>query len=125
MTEIRFKEVQPILPSQDVSLSIAYYVDKLGFTKVFQDKAAQPTYAGVRRGGIALHFQSHSAHEWEAVERPMLRFMVEGIDVLYESYRLQNVFHKNTRLEQTPWNTKEFAFYDLYKNGLVFYEEVK
>jgi catechol 2,3-dioxygenase-like lactoylglutathione lyase family enzyme len=121
---ISFKEVQPVLPSQDVSKSIAYYTGKLGFKLVFQDDAENPKYAGVRRENIELHFQWHEASEWESVERPMLRFVIQGIDNLYKEYELVGVFHKNTMLQITPWGTKEFAFYDLNMNGLAFYEDV-
>ena len=54
----------------------------------------------------------------------MLRIYVEDIEALFEDYKTKDVFHINTSLKDTPWRTKEFAFYDLYSNGLTFYIEV-
>jgi len=119
-----FKDVHPTLPSQDVSSSIDYYVNELGFDLEFQDNPSDPTYAGVRRGNVELHLQWHDPKEWTAVERPMLRFLIDEIDALFAEYQKQNVFHLNTELRNTAWGTREFAFYDLYGNGLTFYEEL-
>lgn len=124
MKQASLKSVQPVLPSQDAAKSISYYVDKLGFSIAFQDNEANPTYAGVVRDQVEIHFQWHDPKEWEAVERPMLRVVVENIDKLYQEYSTQDVFHANTKLQKTPWGTYEFAFYDLYMNGLAFYQEL-
>ncbi len=53
----------------------------------------------------------------------MLRIVTQNIEALYEEYEGQGVFHKNTSLKKTAWGTREFAFYDLYKNGLTFYRD--
>ena len=45
-------------------------------------------------------------------------------EALYEEYKLQNIFHEHTSLKETPWGTKEFAFYDIYGNGLTFYRDI-
>ena len=50
-----------------------------------------------------------------------LRFLIEDPDALFEEYKSQNVFHDRTRLANTAWGTREFAFYDLDGNGLTFY----
>ena len=123
MTRARFQSVQPVLPSQDVATSIAFYVDKLGFALAFQDSPENPNYAGVRRDGVELHFQWHDASEWKAVERPMLRIVVPEIEALFEEYRDKGVFHKATELRATGWGTREFAFFDPYMNGLTFYAD--
>jgi hypothetical protein len=49
---------------------------------------------------------------------------VIDIDALYEEYKTQDVFHKNTSLKETSWGTREFAFYDPDMNGLTFYVDV-
>ena len=120
-----FKEVHPVLPVQDVKTAIHFYVDKLGFTLSFADDAQNPFYAGVRRGNIEIHLQWHDAKEWEVeVDRPLLRFVIDDVDFLYEEYRDKDVFHEHTKLRNTEWGTREFAFYDPYKNGLTFYRDL-
>lgn len=118
-----FDDVNPVLPVQDVRRSAAYYVDKLGFTGLFQDSEDDPHYAGVKRDHVELHLQWHDAAEWSRVERPMLRFRVRDVDRLFEEYRDKGVFHAQTQLRDTPWGTREFAFFDPDMNGLTFYQD--
>ena len=58
------------------------------------------------------------------MDRPMLRIVTQHIDSLFEEFKTKDVFHKDTSLKETPWGTKEFSFYDIYKNGLTFYTSV-
>lgn len=53
------KQVQPVLPTQDVLASIDFYVQQLGFHLSFQDHESDPAYAGVQRDGVELHLQKH------------------------------------------------------------------
>lgn len=117
-------EVHPVLPVKDVLEALHFYVQKLGFDIAFTDDEKKPMYAGIHRDSIEIHLQWHDEVEWSAVERPMLRFFVENIDALFEEYKLQGVFHNHTSLEEKPWGTKEFAFYDPDKNGLTFYSDL-
>ena len=115
-----FKEVHPVLPSRNVGEAVVYYVERLGFRLLFQD-AEDPRYAGVRRDSVELHIQWHDPLEWERVERPMLRFLVEDVDGLFSEYETKSVFHQGTALRDTEWGTREFAFFDPDMNGLTFY----
>jgi uncharacterized glyoxalase superfamily protein PhnB len=119
----RLQSVQPVLPSKDVGAAVAYYVERLGFRLAFQDSEHAPRYAGVRRDEVEIHLQWHDPAEWQAVERPMLRFVVADLDALYEEYAGAGVFHAGTALRETPWGTREFAFYDRDQNGLTFYRD--
>jgi catechol 2,3-dioxygenase-like lactoylglutathione lyase family enzyme len=118
-----FREVHPVLPCRDVASAIEFYVGKLGFTLRFQD-ASDPRYAGVRRDDVELHLQWHDSKEWAQVERPMLRFLVADVDTLHDELRSKGVFHQHTALRDTPWGTREFAFFDLNQNGLTFYRNL-
>lgn len=113
--------VNPVLPSQDLRRSIEFYVQRLGFILLFQDSQENPGYAGLGRDRVAVHIQWHDPAEWAAVERPQLRFVVSEVQALFEEYRDKNVFHSNTELRETDWGTREFAFFDPDRNGLIFY----
>ena len=116
------EHIHPVLPVKNVTEAINFYVDKLGFTLNFKDLDNDPKYGGVGRDGIEIHLQWHDDKEWEAgIDRPMLRIKTKNIEGLYHDYKSKAVFHKNTSLKETPWGTREFAFYDLYRNGLTFY----
>lgn len=120
----KLKQIQPVLPVKDVSQSINYYVQKLGFKLAFMYNENDPKYAGIVRDGIEIHLQWHDEKEWlEGLERPMLRIVVDGIEALFEEYKSESVFHERTVLRETAWGTKEFAFYDLNMNGLTFYRD--
>ena len=118
-----FKEIHVVLPCRDVRAAIEFYVDKLGFTLSFQD-ASDPGYAGVRRDAVELHLQWHDPQEWERVERPSLRFLVADVVALHDELKGKGVFHESTALRDTPWGTREFAFYDPNQNGLTFYRDL-
>lgn len=121
---IDFEQVQPVLPTRDVEAAIGFYVGRLGFELAFADSTEQPAYAGLRRGPVEIHIQSHDPSEWERVERPMLRFVVPEVEALFDEYSTQGVFHEGTALRDTEWGTREFAFYDLDMNGLTFYRDL-
>lgn len=121
----RFVELNPVLPCRDVAEAIHYYVDKLGFRLLFQDRAENPTYAGIGRDGLALHLQWHDPATFDtAVDKLALRFVIEDVDALFDEYKEKGVFHEETALRNTDWGTREFAFYDLNSNGLFFYQDL-
>lgn len=118
-------QIHPVLPVWDVVDALDFYVNRLGFKIGFADDSKKPTYAGVLRDAIEIHLQWHDAVAWEAeVDRPMLRIVTQNIEELYEEYAEKHVFHAHTLLRETAWGTKEFAFFDPFKNGLTFYRDV-
>ena len=125
MEKAHLHQIHPVLPVQNVLAALFFYVNKLGFEIAFADDPKEPTYAGVKRDGIEIHLQWHDAKEWETtVDRSMLRIVTQNIEILFNEFKGKDVFHESTSLKNTPWQTKEFAFYDLYKNGLTFYSDL-
>lgn len=118
-------QIHPVLPVKDVVDALDFYVNRLGFRIGFADDSKKPTYAGILRDGIEIHLQWHDVAEWElTIERPMLRIVTQNIEELYNEYSEKDVFHAHTLLRETAWGTKEFAFFDPFKNGLTFYRDV-
>ena len=125
MPKAYLKQVHPVLPVFNVSEAISYYVERLGFKLAFKDAGDDPKYGGVIRDGIELHLQWHSENEWkEGLDALSLRIYVNEVDLLFEEYKNKDVFHERTALKNTPWGAREFAFYDLSKNGLTFYTDL-
>ena len=118
-----FKNLSPVLPVRNVSDAVRYYTSKLGFELAFADSEDKLSYAGVRRDEIELHLQWHDESSFDLVEKLLIRFYVENVDALFEEYKDKDVFHANTALRDTEWGTREFAFYDPDKNGLIFYRD--
>ena len=124
MPRAQFQAVHPVLPSRNVPALIDYYVTRLGFTLDFQDHDTEPRYAGLQRDEVVIHLQWHDPAEWQAVERPMLRFLISDVEALFDEYKDKQVFHARTALRKTDWGTQEFAFFDLDQNGLTFYRNL-
>ncbi|MDO1511455.1 glyoxalase superfamily protein [Maribacter confluentis] len=118
-------QIHPVLPVWDVVEALDFYVNRLGFRIAFADDAKKPKYAGVIRDAIEIHLQWHDVKEWELeIDRPMLRIVTQNIQALYTEYAEKDIFNPHTLLRETAWGTKEFAFYDPFKNGLTFYRDI-
>jgi uncharacterized glyoxalase superfamily protein PhnB len=109
-----------------VSEAVQFYLQRLGFELLFQDSDDHPQYGGIRRGGVELHLQFQFEKDFEAgtAGQSMLRLVVDDPDVLFEEYKDKGVFHEQTQLRDTPWGTREFAFWDLNHNGLTFMRDL-
>lgn len=122
----QFLEVNPVLPVRDMKASLAFYEEKLGFTRTFDD-ATQPgdtiDYAGLCRGGLCLHLQSLSPDEADPT-MPLIRIRVQNIEPLYEEYKAQDVISSGGHLEPKPWGSKDFGLYTPDGAALVFYEDL-
>lgn len=124
MSKGELQQIHPVIPVRSVTASLHYYVEKLGFTIAFADHELAPNYAGVRRDHIEIHLQSHSTKEWQAMNASSLKFVVTHLEDLFNEYKRASVFHSNTASKETPWKTREFAFFDPDMNGLTFYQDV-
>ena len=121
---VTFKEVNPILPVRDLEKSIRYSVDCLGFRLALRDRSGPDNYAGVRRDTVELHLQRHAENEMPQRATLMLRIIVDDPDVLYEEYKSKIVFGQHNPLRDTPWGTREFAFFEPDGTGLTFYRDL-
>jgi catechol 2,3-dioxygenase-like lactoylglutathione lyase family enzyme len=117
-----FGQVQPILGTRDLERAIQFYVDRLGFTLAFRDGSVPTNYVGFRRDRVELHMQFQYEHEMGTIR---LRLVVDDPDALYEEYKDKNVLREGTQVRDTSWGTREFAIYDLDRNSLTFYRDLK
>lgn len=125
MEKAHLHQIHSVLPVQNVLAALFFYVNKLGFEIAFADDPKVPTYAGIRRGDIEIHLQWHDEKEWESgFNRPMLRIVTQNIESLYIEFEANKVFKGQIQITETDWGTKEFAIYDLDKNGLTFYSNL-
>jgi len=126
MSNAIMHQIHPILPVQNVLAALFFYTQKLGFEIAFADDPKDPKYAGVKRDHIEIHLQWYDEKEWDfnADNRPMLRIATQNVDYLYQEYNFKRVFNEKTVVKSTDWGTKELSFYDLFKNGLTFYQNI-
>jgi catechol 2,3-dioxygenase-like lactoylglutathione lyase family enzyme len=120
----RFEAVHPVIPVRDVAAAIEYY-GRLGFVLAFRDPSGPTRYAGIRRDDVEVHLQwMDEAHFAGSADRNGLRFMVDDVDLLYSELGDREVLTAGSTVRDTPWMTREFAFYDPDGNGLTFYRDV-
>lgn len=116
-----FHSVHPILGSQDIQKSIAFYTNFLGFTLSFRDDQDNPNYIGFRRGDVLLHMQFQYEHE---MSQTRLRFKISDPDAVYLDYLNRGVEITDLGIRDTDWGTREFSLWDPDRNALNFYKNL-
>lgn len=124
--ETKFIRIYPVLSSADVERDIAWWQEKAGFQKFFDDanENGEPRYAAIGRQGIYLHLQWHAGNESDPLDAAAIRIEVENIKPLFEEFVKQGTVPPDAFREKTAWGTNEFGFYDLNKNAVFFFEEI-
>tara|TARA_R110002012_G_scaffold64308_2_gene169043 strand:+ start:12522 stop:12899 length:378 start_codon:yes stop_codon:yes gene_type:complete len=125
MEKAHLHQIHPVLPVQNILAALFFYVNKLGFEIAFADDPKVPTYAGLRRGDVEIHLQVHNEDFFKSGHvASQLRIVTQNIESLYIEFEAKQVFQGQIQINQTDWGTKEFAIYDLDKNGLTFYSNL-
>ena len=119
---VTFKAIYPVLGARDVPAAVAWYVERLGFTLMFNDAAPHPLCRRPpRRCRAHLQWQEERYFPAEGEDAPAYRFLVDDPDALFAEFRASGALHATAHLRDTPWRTREFGLYDLNANALMFY----
>lgn len=121
----KFIRSNPHLPVKNLSETISYYCDTLGFYDewTWTDKDGRQTDGGVRRDDMRLLFGEDPdfvdvINSYPKSRLPIMWF-VENIDEIFAEFQAKNVAFADT-LRTHPYGLREFAFVDI--NG--FYVRV-
>jgi catechol 2,3-dioxygenase-like lactoylglutathione lyase family enzyme len=86
--------ISPFFIVKDLQLSIAYYIERLGFQLEFEGPPGDPYYAGVSREGIGIMLKAivpdvlpqpnHTRHEWARWDAYIYTL---NPDTLYDEFR--------------------------------------
>jgi catechol 2,3-dioxygenase-like lactoylglutathione lyase family enzyme len=117
-----FQLTRPILGTRDLPRAIEFYTRQLGFELAFKDNADDPNYIGFRRDAVELHMQFQFEHEMGTTR---LRFLVADPDALFSEYEERGIEFTPNGLRNTPWRTREFALFDVDRNLLIFYRQLR
>ncbi len=126
MSATKFLKISPILPSSDVVRDIKWYEEKLGFKLGYNSGMYEEgtiNYAVLNRQEISLHMQFQFPEDMAKMTSFQIRIEVDNILPIFEEYKSNGVV-KELR-KNTPWGTTEFGFYDLNKNAIFFFEDLK
>lgn len=103
----RFESAVPILNVKSVPASIAYYVDKLGFTKEW-DWGSPPTFACVFRDSVRIFF----CQGGQGAPGTWISMFVHDVDALYEDYARSGAVIRQAPTN-FPWGLREMNVEDL------------
>ncbi|GAB5400211.1 MAG: hypothetical protein Aureis2KO_17960 [Aureisphaera sp.] len=116
----------PVIPVDNMNKAIRFYCDKLGFENTYDSNEYEEgpiNYLVLCRKNVCLHFQLFDSIE--DITMPFLKFPVRNIEALYAEFREKEAIDESRKIQNTAWNTKEFAMYDPFMTGLTFYESLK
>jgi catechol 2,3-dioxygenase-like lactoylglutathione lyase family enzyme len=103
----RFESAVPILNVKNVTASIAYYVEKLGFYKEW-DWGSPPTFGCVFRDSIRIFL----CHDAQGARGMWISMFIRDVDALYEDYKRSGAI-----IRQAPanfsWGMREMNVEDI------------
>jgi catechol 2,3-dioxygenase-like lactoylglutathione lyase family enzyme len=106
--DIRFDSVAPVIPVRDLDAALERY-RRLGFTVHAYEGAEHYGYA--ERGSVSLHLSETTTHE-EGREGAEIYLYVSDADALHAQWKASDVEGRLTRLHDTPYGLREFAYVD-------------
>lgn len=115
----------PVLPVEDMGVTLSFYKEKLGFSEQFRDNADAPGYVGLKRDDTEVHLSAVAGGLARTVaEQTMVRFLVKDVDGLFGEYQQHDgVIHPNGKLATKPWGTREFGVLDPSGVCLTFFHD--
>jgi catechol 2,3-dioxygenase-like lactoylglutathione lyase family enzyme len=120
---IKFNGSATIFVVADLSKSIDYFRDVLGF-KVAFIYGDGPMYAGVERSGVIIHLFAAARAPRPAGQSGIYIFLDDGVDALYEELKSRGARLKEEPKDY-PYRMRDFDLEDLDGNRLSFGAEVK
>ena len=116
------RQIVPVFFTMDISATLAYYKDKLGF-ECLGTWHDPPEYAIVARDQHAIHFRCAAPPtpnpDKYADELLDAYLFVEDADALHAEYAAQGV-EFTRRLANMPWDSREFVVKDCDGRLLAF-----
>lgn len=109
---VDLKSAVPVLPVKDMKAAVAFYQDKLGFSRIFD----MGNYAGIMRGPIELHLDGSG---WGG--GPVsVRINLAGVDDVHAEIAPKGIVMKDEPLETKPWGMRQFSVLDPSGNRVTF-----
>ncbi len=112
----QIKSTVPVLASLNLSESVTFYTDRLGFTKISQ----YDDYAIVARDGAEIHFWS--CPDRYIAENTSCYIRVADTQRLFDEFAEKGASVKQPTVR--PWGMKELYVIDPHGNLLKFGERV-
>lgn len=128
-----FTKAIPGLRVSDISQSLEFYQEKLGFDCLYKDNF----FARLCVNDVELHLWAPSnnrnnslgckeqlQNNPDLVSEAYCRVQVSDLDILYHAYQVTGAIDAaSTKIVRQPWGQKDFIVLDLCGNTIVFFEE--
>jgi len=122
ISNVKIEGCATIFVVRDLSRSVAFYRDSLGFAVGFM-YGEPPMYAGVERGELLIHLQA-AAHTKRQPGQGAFYAFVEDVDAMFEEFKTRGVDLPNAPKDY-PYGMRDFFFFDPDGNQLSFGTQVK
>jgi len=120
MSTIKFRQIEPVLPSQDIQRDIKWYQKYTGFTPLHYDNM----YAVLQRENLYIHLQWHANTDDDPLlGGSVIKIIVEDIQPIFEEFIKRETIKPEKLRMNTPWKTHEFGFFDLNKNAIFVVQD--
>lgn len=112
----------PKLPMRNKSITMDYYINKLGFREWGNLRTG--SYLMLEKDRVQIHFFEHK-DLIPSSNYGQVYIRVENIDQLFlELVNNKTAIHPNGQLENKPWGQREFSLLDPDNNLLTFGKEI-
>ncbi|HJN51996.1 MAG: glyoxalase superfamily protein [Pseudomonadales bacterium] len=118
---IATQQITPVLKVSDVSKSIDFYVDVLGFSTEF---TFGDDYAGVKMGDLIIHLNAAPASSDRIGKGSVYIFCRDGVDEYYRMVVDNGVDISSDPPKEYEYGMKDFRLSDPDGNWLTFGQEV-
>jgi len=110
----------PLIPTPDVTASVEFYGQALGFETWLWDDPA--SYGAIRREGVELHFELET--DPAVYENAACRIHVRAITPLYRQARRAGALLGGGGLIEQPWGYLEFTVQDPFGARVIFGQDL-
>ncbi|SFH93235.1 bleomycin resistance protein [Halpernia frigidisoli] len=115
------QKIIPKLPMRDKNLTKNFYLNNLGFTEL----GDWGDYFMVSKDDVEIHFFLFKDLDPKK-NYGMIYIRTNEIEKIYQNFIDNGIkIHPNGKLEEKPWNQKEFSILDPDKNLLTFGQSIK
>lgn len=119
--KIKFLQVSPVLPSQDIDRDVAWYEKKVGFVLLHKDNM----YAVMQRENIYIHLQWHANTKADPLlGGSVIKIFVDDIEPIFQEFVERKTIKPEKLRLKTAWQTNEFGFYDLNNNAIFCVQDL-
>lgn len=118
MSDFEAIDAIPVVSVADYPAALRFYVNVLGFAKVFEVGA----YAGLELGRVMVHVGA-AVDAWSAYPTSV-RIDVRGVDAYYAKIRERAVIKADEQLKDMPFGMRQFSVLDPSGNRVTFAQAI-